>query len=42
METKLVSLQFALFYKDIVKRPDVAFNDINENMLNIFDAIPLE
>ncbi len=40
LETKIVSLQFALFFRDIVDRPDVEFNDINMNMMNIFDAIP--
>lgn len=40
MKTKIISLQFALFFRDVVERPDTAFSDINKNMLNIFDAIP--
>lgn len=40
MKTQLITLQFALFFKDIVQRPDIEFRDINENMFNIFDAIP--
>lgn len=38
--TKIISLQFALFFRDISDRPDIEFADINENMMNIFDAIP--
>lgn len=30
----------ALFFKDIVDRPDIEFKNINENMLNMFDGIP--
>ncbi|MCO6059828.1 hypothetical protein NG726_24600 [Pseudomonas sp. MOB-449] len=40
VKTKLMSLQFAFFFKDIVARPDVEFNSLNADMLNIFDAIP--
>jgi hypothetical protein len=40
MQTTIVSLQFALFFKDLVERPDLDFSDINVRMLNIFDAIP--
>lgn len=40
MKTQIISLQLALFFKDIVNRPDVEFKDINENMFNIFDAVP--
>lgn len=39
-KTTLISLQFALFFKNIVERPDSTFEDINKNMLNIFDDIP--
>ena len=37
---KIISLQFALFFRDIIERPDVEFSDLNENMMNIFDAMP--
>lgn len=40
MNTTIVSLQFALFFKDLVERPDIDFSDINIRMLNIFDAMP--
>lgn len=38
--TNLISLQFALFFQDIVSRPDNEFGDLNANLMNIFDAIP--
>ncbi|MFO1290556.1 MAG: hypothetical protein U1E82_08010 [Nitrosomonas sp.] len=38
--TQIISLQFALFFRDIVDRPDIEFADLNTNMMNIFDAIP--
>lgn len=37
---KIISLQFALFFRDIVDRPDIEFSDVNANMMNVFDAIP--
>ena len=38
--TKIVSLQFALFFQDIIERPDLEFSELNLNLMNIFDAIP--
>lgn len=38
--TRLISLQFALFFRDLVNRPDLEFKDLNESLLNIFDAMP--
>jgi hypothetical protein len=40
MKTRVVSLQFAFLFKDIVERPDRDFGDLNSEMLNIFDAMP--
>lgn len=40
MKTKIINLQFAYFLKDIVERPDIEFNNLNSEMLNIFDAMP--
>jgi len=40
MKTRIISLQFAFFFKDIVERPDRDFGNLNSEMLNIFDAIP--
>lgn len=40
MQISIVSLQFALFFRDLVERPDIDFGDMNIKMLNIFDAIP--
>jgi hypothetical protein len=40
MKTRLLSLQFALFFKDVVERPDTAFSELNDAMLNLFDGIP--
>lgn len=37
---KIISLQFALFFRDIIDRPDIEFSDINVKMMNIFDAVP--
>ncbi len=38
--TKVISLQFALFFRDIIDRPDIEFSDLNANMMNVFDAVP--
>lgn len=38
--TKIISLQFALFFTSVSERPDRDFGDVNEKMLNIFDAMP--
>lgn len=38
--TNLMSLQFALFFKDIVNRPDKEFKDLDDSLNNIFDTIP--
>lgn len=40
MNTQILTLQLALFFRDIVDRPDVEFKDLNEDLLNIFDAVP--
>lgn len=40
MKTKILSLQFAFFLKDIVDRPDMEFGDLNSTLINIFDAMP--
>ena len=40
MKTKIISLQFAFFFKDIVVRPDLEFSDLNSIMLNAFDGMP--
>lgn len=40
MDIKIISLQFVLFFRDIVERPDIEFKGLNENMLNLFNAIP--
>ena len=37
---KLTSLQFALFYRDIISRPDLEFSELNSSMMNIFNGIP--
>lgn len=37
---KLTSLQFALFYRDIISRPDLEFSELNSKMMNIFNGIP--
>ena len=38
--TKIISLQFALFFRNNIERPDTEFKNINEEMMNIFDGIP--
>lgn len=40
MKTRIITLQFALFLRDIVARPDIEFGSLNSDMLNIFDAMP--
>lgn len=40
MKTKIITLQFAFFLRDIVARPDIEFSSLNSDMLNIFDAMP--
>lgn len=40
MKTRILTLHFALFFKDMVDRPDIEFSDLNSKMLNLFDAIP--
>lgn len=40
IQTSVVSLQFAIFFRDIIERPDLEFSDINSNLMNIFNAIP--
>lgn len=40
MKTRIISLQFAYFLRDIVDRPDREFGNLNTEMLNIFDAMP--
>ncbi|WP_313220867.1 hypothetical protein [Stutzerimonas nitrititolerans] len=40
MKTRILSLQFAFFLRDIVARPDIEFGSLNSEMLNIFDAMP--
>jgi len=40
MKTRILSLQFAFFLRDIVARPDIEFGNLNSEMLNIFDAMP--
>jgi hypothetical protein len=40
MKTRIITLQFALFLRDIVARPDIEFSSLNADMLNIFDAMP--
>ena len=40
MKTRIISLQFAYFFRDIVERPDLDFGSVNSDMLNIFDAMP--
>jgi hypothetical protein len=41
METQIISLQFALFFQDIIERPDTEFSDLNMNLMNIFGDVPL-
>lgn len=40
MKTRIITLQFALFLRDIVERPDLEFSSLNSDMLNIFNAMP--
>lgn len=40
MRARVITLQYSLFFKDIVERPDLEFGSINTHMLNLFDAIP--
>jgi hypothetical protein len=40
LKTKIITLQFAFFLRDIVSRPDIEFGDLNQAMLNIFDGMP--
>lgn len=39
-QLELVSLHFAIFFRDVVSRPDREFADLNEKMQNLFDGIP--
>jgi len=40
MKTRVISLQFALFLRNTVNRPDLEFASLNQDMVNIFDAMP--
>jgi hypothetical protein len=40
MKTRIISLQFAYFLRDVVERPDLEFGMLNSDMLNAFDAMP--
>ena len=40
MDSRIITLQFAFFLKDIVGRPDLEFADLNSNMLNTFNGMP--
>lgn len=40
MAIDLISLQFALFFKNVVVRPDVTFAGLNAQLMNLFDGIP--
>ena len=37
---KVINLQVALFFKDIVSRPDLLAENINKRLGNMFDAMP--
>lgn len=37
---KLVSIQIALFTSDLIGRPDLLMNEINERLGGVFDAMP--
>lgn len=37
---KLLSIQMAIFSKDVINRPDFLFNEINKKIGNIIDGIP--
>lgn len=38
---KVISIQIALFFKDLVSRPDYLAEQINKKLGNIFDAMPI-
>lgn len=38
---KVISIQIALFFKDLVSRPDYLAEQINQKLGNIFDAMPI-
>lgn len=38
---KVISIQVALFFKDLVSRPDCLAEQINQKLGNIFDAMPI-
>lgn len=40
MKTRIINLQFAIFLRNIVERPDLEFSRLNSDMLNLFDDIP--
>ncbi|MBO5169695.1 MAG: hypothetical protein J6B70_02995 [Oscillospiraceae bacterium] len=37
---KLISMQIALFAQDLISRPDLLMNEINDKLGNIFDTMP--
>ena len=37
---KLISIQIALFAQDLISRPDLLMNEINEKLGNVFDSMP--
>lgn len=37
---KLISMQIALFAQDLIPRPDLLMNEINDKLGNIFDTMP--
>ena len=37
---KVITIQIALFFKDIISRPDLLAEDINKKLGGIFDAMP--
>jgi len=41
MNVHVTNLQFAIFFKGIVDRPDLEFSKLNDQLLNLFDTIPL-
>lgn len=40
MDLRIINLHYALFFRDIVGRPDVEFRALNESMLNLFNGMP--
>lgn len=38
---KLINLQVALFTTDLISRPDLLFNNINDKLGGIFDSMPM-